>query len=265
MKRINLILLAICLLLISPDLSAQSLLNKIKKSGELRVGLTGTQPPFSMKTKAGGIIGYEVDLAELLASGMGVKVNYVEMPFADLIPALEKGEVDVVMSNITMTLERNMKVAFKGPYMISGKSILTKTPTLKSVTSPGEINNEFTKIAVLKSSTSEDYARENTPMAKITIVDDYDEGIELIRNGKVDLMIADFSICAFAVLTNTEEQFYTLNQPLSIEPVGLAMPASDPLFLNIVDNFFVFMQLNGTLDQLQQKWFNDGSWLDKVK
>lgn len=262
MKKIGIFIIT---LFLSQSVFSQSILNKIEKSGELKIGMTGSQPPFSMEAKTGDIIGYDVELAGLLAQGMGVKVTVVQLPFADLLGALEKGQVDIVMSNMTITTKRNMKVAFKGPYMISGKSILTKTPTLKTVTSPGEINNEFTRIAVLKSSTSETYARTNTPFAKLTIINDYDEGIDLIRKGEVDLMLADYSICAYAVLTNTAEQFYTLSQPLSIEPVGLAMPASDPLFLNLVDNFLVNMQLSGKLDELQKKWFNDGSWLEKVK
>ncbi len=251
--------------LLSGTVSGQSIINKITKSGEIRVGMTGMQPPFSMKTNGGAIIGYEVDLANMLAEGMGVKVKIVEMPFASLLDALENGKVDVVMSNMTITTARNLKVAFKGPYMISGKSILTKTPTLKTVTSPEEINNSYVKIATLKGSTSELYAKKNTPQAVLTLVDNYDQGIEMIRNGTVDLLLADYAICAYSVLINPDDGFYTLNSPLSIEPVGMAMPASDPLFLNLIDNFFMDMQLDGTLDNLQQKWFNDGSWLELVK
>jgi polar amino acid transport system substrate-binding protein len=251
--------------LLSGTAIGQSIINNIIKSGEIRVGMTGTQPPFSMKTNGGAIIGYEVDLATMLAEGMGVKVKIVEMPFALLLDALDNGEIDVVMSNITITTARNLKVAFKGPYMISGKSILTKTPTLKTVTSPAELNNSYVKIATLKGSTSESYANKNTPQAILTLVDNYDQGIEMIRNGTVDLLLADFAICAYSVLTNPDDGFYTLSNPLSIEPVGMALPASDPLFLNLIDNFFMDMQLDGTLDDLQQKWFNDGSWIELVK
>lgn len=262
MKKLILLTLVICTATISPG---QSLISKIKKSGELRVGMTGSQPPFNIKAKNGEIIGYEVELATMLAEGMGVELKIMEIPFSNLMTSLSKGQVDVVLSNMSITTERNMNVAFKGPYMISGKSILTKTPTLKTVTSPGEINNDFTTIAVLKGSTSETYAKNQTPFSKLVAVNNYDEGIAKIRSGEVDLLLADFAICAYSALTIKDEQFYTLAQPLSIEPVGLAMPATDPLFLNLVDNFFVNATLDGTLDALQDKWFNDGSWVEKVK
>jgi polar amino acid transport system substrate-binding protein len=247
------------------SVTGQAIIDKIIKAGEIRVGMTGTQPPFSMKTNGGDIIGYEVDLAKLIAEGMGVKVTIIELPFAKLLDELQKGKVDAVMSNITITTPRNLKVAFKGPYMLSGKSILTKTPTLKTVTSPAEINNSYVKIATLKSSTSESYARKNTPQAKLTLVDNYDQGIEMVRNGTVDLLLADYAICAYSILTNPNDGFYTLNTPLSIEPIGMALPATDPLFLNLIDNFFMTLQLDGTLDELQQKWFNDGAWIELVK
>ena len=247
------------------SVTGQAIINKIIKAGEIRVGMTGTQPPFSMKANSGDIIGYEVDLANLLAEGMGVKVKIVELPFALLLEELQKGKVDVVMSNLTITTPRNLKVAFKGPYMLSGKSILTKTPTLKTLTSPAEINNSYTKIATLKESTSASYARKNTPEAILILVDNYDQGIEMVRNGTVDLLLADYAICAYSVLTNPGDGCYTLSAPLSIEPIGMAMPATDALFLNLIDNFFMDHQLDGTLDELQQKWFNDGAWIELVK
>ena len=61
-------------------------LQSIVQSGELRVGLSGNQPPLNMKNKRGEIIGLEVDLLEALASSMGLEARLVVMPFADLLP-----------------------------------------------------------------------------------------------------------------------------------------------------------------------------------
>ena len=102
-------------------------LSRIVKAGEFRVGVSGNQPPFVVKDKSGELIGFEVDLANLLADAMGVELKLVEKPFAQLLPALETGEVDAVMSGMTMTPARNLRVAFVGPYLISGKSLLSKS------------------------------------------------------------------------------------------------------------------------------------------
>ena len=52
------------------------------------------------------------------------------MPFDQLLPSLEKGQIDLVVSSMSMNLERNRTVAFVGPYYASGKGILTKTKKL---------------------------------------------------------------------------------------------------------------------------------------
>ncbi len=129
-------------------------LSRVLKRGELRVGTTGNQPPFSVKTKDGDLIGYEIELATLLANAMNVRLTFVEKPFSELLPALENNEVDIVMSGMTITPERNLKCAFIGPYIISGTSILVKTSRLPMLDELGEINQPTVKIAVLKGSTS---------------------------------------------------------------------------------------------------------------
>jgi len=235
------------------------------KDGKIKVGLTGTQPPFSMEARDGTVIGYEVDLATQLAKTLSVEVDFIRMPFSDLLNALEKGKVDVVMSGMTMTAQRNLRIAFKGPYMVSGKSILTKSSVLKTVTGASELNNDWVKLATLRGSTSEDFAKANTPQAKITLIDNYDEGVQMVREGKIDALLADYSICAYSILKYPDEGLLTLSTPLTIEPIGIALPPDDHLLMNLVENFFMVMQLNGGLEKLQEKWFRSGAWLDQVK
>ena len=129
-KILSITLIAVFAMAISINGFAQETLKKVAERGELRVGMTANQPPFTMKAKDGSVIGYEADLANMLAAAMGVKLTIVETPFPELLNALISGKVDVVMSGMTMTFERNMKVAFAGPYLLSGKSILTKSPAL---------------------------------------------------------------------------------------------------------------------------------------
>ena len=101
-------------------------LDGILKKGEITVGVS-LLAPWVMKNKQGKLIGFEVELATILADAMGVEVEFVQKPFGELLPALEKGEIDAIMSGMTMTPKRNLEAAFVGPYVLSGKSILTET------------------------------------------------------------------------------------------------------------------------------------------
>jgi len=99
---------------------------RILRRGELVVDTSGEQPPLTAKTKEGKIIGLDADLATYMANAMGVKPKFEVMPFSELLPALEAGKLDMILSGMTMTPQRNLKVAFVGPYYISGKGLLTK-------------------------------------------------------------------------------------------------------------------------------------------
>src|SRR5450759_3777039 len=94
--------------------TAPTALQRILQKGELVVGTSGDQPPLVMKDKDGNLIGFEADLAGMMAAAMNVKLKLAPMGFSELLPALEAGKVDLVISGLTITPERNLKVAFMG-------------------------------------------------------------------------------------------------------------------------------------------------------
>jgi len=245
--------------------TAQSTLENISKSGELRVGMTANQPPFSMKAKDGSIIGYEVDLARLFAESMKVKLTIVETPFNELLAALESGKVDIIMSGMTMTMARNMKVAFAGPYFLTGKSILTKSAAFSDTDESSDINKETLTLTVLKGSTSEQYVKNEIPEAELILANSYDDAIKALEEGKASIMVADFSICAYTALVHPEKGLITIAEPLTIEPIGLAMPPNDAHFHNIIQNYLNALSLIGALELLEIKWFESGEWVPLVK
>src|SRR6516225_12177676 len=132
---------------------SQKVLATIVKNGELRVGTSGNQPPYSMKSKTGELMGFEIDLAKALATNMGVKLKWVEMPFPELMDALKSNKIDAIMSGMTITPERNLIALFAGPYTISGKSILTKSSKVAALNDTGASGKKY-KIVCLKGSTS---------------------------------------------------------------------------------------------------------------
>lgn len=253
------LVLALCVT--APAVAGAPVLDRIVKSGELRVGMSGTQPPLNVKSKTGELIGLEVDLARLLANAIGVEAKLVAKPFPELLPALEAGEVDIVMSGLTITPERNMRVAFVGPYMVSGKSILTKSTTLAAAAEASDIDDSRITLTALKNSTSQRFVEKLIPRANLVTTDSYDASVQMVLDDKADAMVADMPICMLTVLRHPEAELATLTQPLTIEPIGIALPANDPLFLNLMQNYLVSVEGTGILELLQQKWFENGNWI----
>jgi polar amino acid transport system substrate-binding protein len=256
-------LVAVSASVVPADVAAQDspVLDRIVETSTLRVGMSGSQPPFNMKARDGAPMGLEVDLARALAAAMKVELQIVEKPFADLIPALENGEVDLVLSGMTITADRSRSVSFVGPYAISGKSILTKSDNLAAVQEAGELNEADIRLVTLRNSTSESFVRMNLPQAQLTLVDSYDEAIEMLRADQTGALVADMPICLLTVMRFPNEGFATLNQPLTLEPIGIAVPANDGQLQNLVRNYVTALEGTGILEALRQQWLENGAWI----
>jgi len=217
-----------------------------------------------MTTKDGNLIGLEVDLVRSMAAAMDVKYRFETMAFSDLLPALQAGKVDMVLSGMTITPDRNLKVAFVGPYFISGKAILTKIKTLAKADEASDINNPDTKLVALKGSTSQAFVEAFIPKATLWTAADYDEAVSMVLKDEVHAMIADYPICVVSVFRYPQAGLMSVVTPLTYEPIGIAVPAGDPLLVNWLENFLAATEDSGRLDVLREKWFSGGSWLNKL-
>jgi len=236
-------------------------LERIVRTGELRVGVSGSQPPLNMTTKEGDLIGLEVALARALAENMGVEARFVTRPFPELLPALEAGEVDMVMSGLTITPERNLRFAFVGPYFVSGKSLLTRPATLETAADPKALNRASFRVAALRGSTSAEFVERALPAATLATVDDVDIGIARVVAGEVDALVADYETCALAALRQPEAGLVYLRKPFTVEPIGIALPPGDPLLVNLIENYLGALERTGLLERVRSYWFENPDWL----
>lgn len=258
-------LLTVASMMTSAAATAQSpVLNRVLKSGELRVGMSADQPPLNAKNKDGEMIGLEVDLAEGLAYALGLELKIVQMPFGRLLGALKKGKVDMVMSGVDITARRSKDFLFVGPYLLSGKSLLTTSKALAKADSVDDINNSDVSIVALVNSTSEAFVKRMIPKAKFVPIDDYEMGVKKVMSGEADAMVADMPACVLAVLRNPDSDLVTLTEPLSVEPMGIAVSAKDPKFYNLIDNFIDAFEGTGILMELRKEWFDNGDWVQQL-
>jgi polar amino acid transport system substrate-binding protein len=249
----------------APAISASPVMDRIIARGELRVGVSGDMPPMNLLTKEEGIIGLDVDLATMIADALGVALRLQKTAFGELLPALEAGRIDMIISNMTMTPDRNRRVAFVGPYFTSGKAFLTKRSSIAQAQGLPEVNNaQFTFVA-LKGSTSEAVIRAGAPNAKLLTAASQNEAIQMVVGGRADAMIADFPIAVVAVYRHPEAGLVSVSAPVTYEPIGIAVPKGDPHLINWLGNFLNGLEKAGYLEELRAKWFAQPTWLPQMK
>lgn len=244
--------------------SATPVIDRIQKSGILTVGMTGNMPPLNMTSKEGELMGYEVDLAQAMARAMGVKAQLKTMPFAELLPALEAGKIDMIISNMTITPGRNMKVAFVGPYFVSGKAFMTKKKTIALADEADDIDAKNTKLVALKGSTSQAFVETAIPEAQLITAKDYDEAVKMVLEDKVHAMVSDYPIAVVSVYRYPEQGLLSVVTTLTYEPIGVGVPAGDPLLVNWVENFLGIAESTGLLDELKRRWLSNSDWLNRL-
>ena len=244
--------------------SASPVIDRILQRGELVVGMAGNMPPLNMTTKEGELIGYEVDLAKNMASAMGVRAKMEVMPFAELLPALQSGKIDLILSNMTITPGRNLKVAFVGPYFTSGKAFLTKIKTIAMAGEAADIDAKNTKLVALKGSTSQAFVEKAIPDATLVTASDYDEAVKMVLEDKVHAMVADYPICVVSVFRYPDKGLLSVVTTLTFEPIGVGVPAGDPLLVNWVENFMGIAEKVGLFEALKEKWLLKADWLNRL-
>jgi len=241
----------------------QSTLNQIVKRGELRVGLEAGYMPFEMRDKKGDIIGFDVDLARLMARYMGVKLTLVNTQWDGIIPALLTDKFDVLMSGMTITLERNLRVNFADPYVVIGQTALLNKKIEAQVKSYKDLNDPKYTIATKLGTTGEIAAKKFMPNAKIKQYETEAECALEVRNGRADAFVYDLPYNAVYVAQN-KDAVAILREPFTKEPLGWAVRKGDPDFLNWLNNFLTQVKSDGSYDALYGKWFEGTAWLPNI-
>jgi polar amino acid transport system substrate-binding protein len=118
-------------------------------------------------------------------------------------------------------------------------------------------------LAALKASTSEEFVKKATPLAKMVPVTSYEEAIDLLLQDKVDALFADYPFCAFSAFRYRDKGLTVGEAPLTYEPLGIAVP-EDTLLINWLENFLTILEGTGQLKLMGKRWFEDGSWMSQL-
>ena len=217
--RLALILITTCVFSFSgkfcQPVAAGHVIDRIKTNGEIILGTPGDFPPFSVTSEQGDLIGVDISLARELAKSMNVNLRIVRLPFHELIPNLESGKVDMIMSGLSITPRRNMEIAFVGPYGNSGQAFLGRNEIVESLDEPLDLNREGLRIAVLQDTTAELTVRAVLPKAEATFTRSLDQALIKLLNNEIDGIISDYPFCKVSEFRYKDRGFSVYEKILS--------------------------------------------------
>ncbi len=234
-------------------------LEEIAQRGELRIAVQTQGAPFSFVDKNGERTGSSVELCELIAKEMGVKVKFLNYDWDGLIPALLSKKADMLAADMTPTLKRAMKIAFTDPYMYTGSVVFVKQDS--PIQTLEDVKKAGTKIAVLLGSTGENDAKKAFPEATLKT---YKGGGPLLINavlaGHTDAGVNDGSAVRGQAASFPPNSVRILEGQLSKSPLAFAVRYDSPDLLRWLNLFFLHISLDGRLDDNLNYWVNSLEW-----
>lgn len=216
-------------------------------AGTITVGTKFDQPLFGLVGPDGVPEGFDVEIAALLASELGIAredVEWVETISANREDFIETGQVDIVVATYTINDDRKQRVGFAGPYYEAGQSILTLA-TNEEIQGPEDLAG--TKVCTVSGSTPEATLLAEYPEAEVVPFATYSDCLEPLRNGQVDAVSTDNVILAGFAAEN--EDLEVRGEPFTAEPYGIGVAKDDTDFR---------MWINDVLEAS----FEDGRWVE---
>ncbi|RME37073.1 MAG: amino acid ABC transporter substrate-binding protein [Deltaproteobacteria bacterium] len=264
MKRLLTLIIAIGLLAL-PLAATAGTLDEIQKRGTLRVGMEPGYMPFELTNKKGEIIGFDVDMAKRMAKAMGVKLELVSTAWDGIIPALITKKFDIIMSGMTLTQQRNLKINFAQPYIVIGQSILLKKELAGKVKSYKDLNDPKYTVGSKLGTTGEQATKRMIGKAKYISYETEQEGVLELVNGKIDAFVYDMPYNAAAFVQRGQGKIVHLDKPFTYEPLAWAVRKGDFDFINWLNNFLNQVKNDGTYDKIYAKWFKSDAWMKELQ
>jgi polar amino acid transport system substrate-binding protein len=240
-------------------------ISKIKEQKQIKIAIDASDyPPFAIKTP-GGFVGFDIDMCYDIAKKMGVNLKIEQIKFDEILPALERGEIDLGIATFTITPKRNMDVLFSQPYIVTGQAVLVAKKHEGKVFSYRDLNSTQYKIAYVKGNSSENSIKKFMADSRFFGVDSADVLTDTLINGEADAVIADMPFCSTMMAKDGGKNFYFIDQPITFEPIGVAVNKNDYHLLNWINNYIQQIQSDGTYDEFYSKWFQNTDWIKYLK
>jgi polar amino acid transport system substrate-binding protein len=247
------------------NLAKKSTIEDILQRGELRVGFEAGYLPFEMANKKGQFIGFDIDVAKEMAKAMKVKFVPVNTAWDGIIPALMTKKFDILISGMTITQERNLKVNFADPYIIVGQTILLAKKHAGKVKSYKDLNDPKFILTSKLGTTGEQAIKRMIPKATYKSFEVESEAALEVLTGKADATIYDLPFCATFMAQRGEGKLIFLDEPFTFEPLAWAIRKGDPDFMNWLNNFLRQMKNDGRYDKIYNKWIKSTAWFKEVE
>ncbi|HEX9023733.1 MAG TPA: ABC transporter permease subunit [Geobacteraceae bacterium] len=225
----------------------------------LKIGVSATREPFSFVDKDGRVTGHDGELARIIAARLGRPVEFSNMKFMALIPALQSGKVDLIVTGMVPTAERRKSVDFTQSYFANAQvMIVRKGPSAPQqgakLASPDDLKDK--RLGVLLGSVHDSYATKKYPKATILQYKSPSDLILAVKAGKIDA--AFYTQETLLQIIREDHELALLGKPQFSVPIGMGFNKGNDRLRREFNSFLRQIKKNGIYDDMVGRWITRG-------
>ncbi|MEA4891167.1 MAG: basic amino acid ABC transporter substrate-binding protein [Peptococcaceae bacterium] len=229
------------------DAAEKTLWEQIQEAGVITVGNSPDYEPYEYEEGDGTVVGFDIDLLDLICQELGIKYELVTLTFENIETAVQTGQVNVGMSGLSVTPERQQTFDFTTPYFSSGQAIAVNPDS--GYTTIEDLAGK--KITAGMGTTGMDAAQKNIPDADVIGMDNYALAFMQLKNKGCDAAVADLPVVQKYA---AKDGFTILEQVLSYEDNAILVAKGNEDLVEALNGAIATLKENGKIDELTQKW-----------
>ena len=232
-------------------------LEAIKQAGVIKVGTSADYPPFESVDASGNKIGFDIDLMTEIAKRLGVKLEWVDMPFDSLIAAVQEGKIDASISAFNYSEVRDQTIDFSDAYYTSEDAFTVADGFAGTIAKPEDV--VAYKVGVQTGTTQDTWLTDlvnagTLPEANLFRYDRADQAMADLKNGRIEVVMSD-KVPAEVLAKQLGGLKIVYSGVLSSGPMNIVIPNGDVELQKAINEIIKQLQDEGFIDQLAVKYF----------
>ncbi|GAA3596933.1 glutamate ABC transporter substrate-binding protein [Kineosporia mesophila] len=216
---------------------AGTTMETLQKAGKITIGTKFDQPGFGLKGLSGEPEGFDVEIAKIIAEGLGIdddNITWVETPSAVRETKIEDGEVSLVAATYTINDERKKRITFAGPYYEAGQQVMVRSDD-SAITGPESFktNADLKVCSVAGSTPADNISSYLASKSQLTTFDVYSKCADALRNKQVDAVTTD-NVILLGLVGDSDGAFKVVGDTFTKEPYGIGVKKGDTAFCQYI-------------------------------
>ncbi|MFH1237316.1 MAG: ABC transporter substrate-binding protein [Candidatus Aenigmatarchaeota archaeon] len=222
---------------------------KLKEPGKLIIGTNLPYEPMEFYDASENIVGIDADVAREIAAQLGLEPEIRNVDWDLLFEQVKSGDLDIIISSISITSERQREYLFSTPYFNAGQVVITRKDNT-DIKFPEDLKNK--KVSAQKDTTSAEEAAKYSNSSTVYENSDYEKTVADIKNGNLDAIVMDY--VAGIMLVKNDQSLKIAVEPFTQEFYGIATKLDNTALIDEVNRVLRGMKSTGKLEEVKNKW-----------